>query len=226
MPRRLAILLTVAGALAAFGLLLAIHPVRDAVSAAGHGDLKALRAQLDSLGGWAVLLLIGIALVHVVLPFPAEIPTAAAGFALGFAIAFPLMLVAWVISCLCGYGIARVAGAPALDRLAGAERMAQADRLVERGGAGVLVAVRLVPLIPYTLVSLAAGATRVPLVRFVWTTAVGIAPLTALTALLGQRLQSPRLGDPVLWLALAAVLLLVALVRPVGKRLRRDAATR
>ena len=73
---------------------------------------------------------------------------------------------------------------------------------------------------PYNLVSFAAGATRVPLGRFTWTTAVGVMPLTALTALLGQRLQSPSFEDPVIWAVLGAVLLLVALARPVGRRLR------
>jgi uncharacterized membrane protein YdjX (TVP38/TMEM64 family) len=107
-----------------------------------------------------------------------------------------------------------------LDKLVGAERMARADALIDRGGWQILLFGRLIPIVPYNLVSFAAGATRVPLGRFTWTTAVGVAPLTALTALLGQRLQSPRLDDPVLWAVLGAVLLLAALAHPVGRRLR------
>ncbi len=165
-------------------------------------------------------MLVGIALVHVVVPFPAEIPTAAAGFVLGFGVAFPLMVAAWTISCLAAYGLARVVGPPVLDRLAGAERMERTDELIARGGWRILLIGRLIPIVPYNLVSFAAGATRVPLGRFTWTTAVGVMPLTALTALLGQRLQSPSFEDPVIWAVLGAVLLLVALARPVGRRLR------
>ena len=219
---RPSIILALAVTAAGCGGLFAVDPVRDAVSAATHGDLDGLRSELDALGATAALVLVGLALVHVVVPFPAEFPTAAAGFVFGFAIGFPLMVAAWTLSCLAAYALARVVGPPVLDRLFGRSRMEAADRLVARGGATILVVTRLVPLVPYNLVSFAAGATRVPLRRFTWTTAVGITPLTALTALLGERLQSPRLDDPVLWLVLAGVLGLVALARPLGRRLRHE----
>lgn len=221
MPReRLTILATIVAALAITGLLFAIEPIRDAVSAAFAGDLGQMRSELDSLGAAAALVLVGIALVHAIVPFPAEFPTAAAGFVFGFAIAFPLMVVAWTLSCLVAYALARGIGPPLLDRLAGKERMEATDKLIARGGWPILLAGRLIPVVPYNLVSYAAGATRVPLGRFTWTTAVGVAPLTALTALLGARLQEPRFDDPVLWLILLGVLVLLALARPLGRRLR------
>ena len=221
MPReRLTIILTIAAALAITGLLFAIDPIREAVTAAFRGDLGAMRDELDSLGALAALVLVGIALVHAIVPFPAEFPTAAAGFVFGFALGFPLMVFAWTLSCLVAYALARGVGPPLLDRLAGKERMEATDRLIARGGWPILLAGRLIPVVPYNLVSYAAGATRVPLGRFTWTTAVGVAPLTALTALLGQRLQEPRFDDPVLWLILLGVLVLLALARPVGRRLR------
>ena len=201
-------------------LLFAIDPVRDAISAAAHGDLGELRYELDRLGAAAAIVLIAIALVHVILPFPAELPTAAAGFVLGFWIAFPLMVLAWTISCVVAYLLARSLGRPVLDRFAGAERMERTSAMIDRGGARILILGRLIPIVPYNLVSFAAGAARVPMRRFIWTTAVGVAPLTALTALLGQRLQSPRFDDPVLWAVVVAVLMLVALAHPVGRRMR------
>ena len=99
-----------------------------------------MRSELDSLGALAALVLIGIALVHAVVPFPAEFPTAAAGFVFGFAIAFPLMVLAWTMSCLAAYLLARGVGPPVLDRLVGRERMEAADRLIARGGWQILVA--------------------------------------------------------------------------------------
>ena len=218
MPRqRLTILATIAAALAITGLLFAIDPIRDAVAAAFRGDLGAMREELDSLGAAAALVLVGIALVHAIVPFPAEFPTAAAGFVFGFALGFPLMVFAWTLSCLVAYALARGVGPPLLDRLAGKERMEATDRLIARGGWPILLAGRLIPIVPYNLVSYAAGATRVPPGRFAWTTAVGVMPLTAL---LGQRLQEPRFDDPVLWAILLGVIVLLALARPVGRRLR------
>ena len=217
---RLSILVTLTAAVALTGLLFAIEPIRDAVSAAFAGDLIEMRSELDSLGAAAALVLIGIALVHAVVPFPAEIPTAAAGFVFGFAVAFPLMVLAWTISCVAAYLLARGVGPPVLNRLAGRERMEATDRLIARGGWQILLAGRLIPIVPYNVVSYAAGATRVPIGRFTWTTAVGVMPLTALTALLGQRLQEPRFDDPVLWAVLGGVIVLLALARPLGRRLR------
>jgi uncharacterized membrane protein YdjX (TVP38/TMEM64 family) len=217
---RLTILATLVAAFALTGLLFAIEPIRDAVTAALRGDLGGMRQELDSLGGLAALVLIGIALLHAVVPFPAEFPTAAAGFVLGFAVAFPLMVLAWTISCVAAYALAAVVGPPVLDKLVGRERMEAADRLIARGGWPILLFGRLIPIVPYNVVSYAAGATKVPLARFTWTTTLGVMPLTALTALLGERLQSPRLDDPILWAVLVGVLLLVALARPVGRRLR------
>ena len=218
----LTVLLALAATAVVCGGLLAVEPVRDALSAATRGDLDGLRRELDALGAGAALVLVGLALVHAIVPFPAEFPTAAAGFVLGFAAGFPLMVAAWTVSCVAAYWLARVVGTPVLDRVVGHERMEAVDRLVARGGWLALLATRLVPLVPYNIVSYTAGVTRVPLGRFTWTTAVGVAPLTALTALLGQRLQSPRLDDPVLWIALAGVLGLVALARPLGRRLRHE----
>ena len=219
---RLTIIATVVATVALTGALFAIEPVRDAVSAALSGDLGRVRDELASLGAFAALVLIGIALVHVIVPFPAEFPTAAAGFVLGFGIAFPLMLFAWTLSCVVAYGFASVVGPPVLDRLVGNERMEATDRWIARGGWPVLLFARLIPIVPYNLVSYAAGATRVPVRRFAWTTAVGVAPLTALTALLGERLQAPKYDDPVLWLVVVGVLLLLALARPVGRHLRHE----
>ena len=218
---RLTVIAALAAAVLLTGLLFLIEPVRDAVTAALGGDLGRMRDELDALGPVAALVLIGIALVHVVVPFPAEFPTAAAGFVLGFGFGFPLMVFAWTLSCVAAYLLARAVGPPVLERLAGEERMAKADRLIERGGWPVLLLGRLIPIVPYNLLSFAAGATRVPLWRFTWTTAVGVAPLTGLTALLGERLQAPRFDDPVLWAVLAAVLLLVALARPARRHIRR-----
>ena len=83
--------------------------------------------------------------------------------------------------------------------------MEATDRLIARGGWQILLGGRLIPVVPYNVVSYAAGATRVPIGRFTWTTAVGVMPLTALTALLGARLQEPRFDDPVLWWPCSAV---------------------
>jgi hypothetical protein len=68
---------------------LAVTPVQNALGAAAHGDVGALRVQLRMLGAGGVLVLVAVVLAHTVVPFPAEIPVAVAGFVYGFAIALP-----------------------------------------------------------------------------------------------------------------------------------------
>ena len=81
------------------------------------------------------------------------------------------------------------------------------------GAASFLLACRLVPIVPFSLTGLVAGAARVPLWRFTWTTAVGYLPITAYFIYLGSKLEGFSLEDPVIWIGAAALLLALLGVR-------------
>jgi uncharacterized membrane protein YdjX (TVP38/TMEM64 family) len=78
---------------------------------------------------------------------------------------------------------------PLLDRWLGAKRFERIEARIERGGAKALIAVRLIPIFPFSIASYAAGAARVPLWRFIWTTAVGYLPITAASVYFGTKLD-------------------------------------
>jgi uncharacterized membrane protein YdjX (TVP38/TMEM64 family) len=155
--------------------------------------------------------------------YPAEILTAAAGFVYGFGLALPIVVAGWLLSALATYAMGRYAGRPLLHRIAGEQRFRAAERTIERGGAPVLLAARLVPVIPFSLTGYVAGAAHVPLWRFSWTTVAGFLPMTAVVVLLGSRLEELSLTDPLLYLALAPIGLLLLAARPVARRLRAPA---
>ena len=159
-------------------------------------------------------------LAHAVIPYPAEIPTAAAGFVYGFALALPIIVAGWLVSALATYAIGRFGARSLLHRLAGEQRFANAERAVLRGGAPVLLAARLVPVVPFSLTGYVAGAASVPLWRFSWTTVVGFLPLTVVFVLLGSRLEELSLSDPLLYAALAPILLLLFAAKPLARRMR------
>ena len=92
----------------------AIHPLRDALSAAAHGHLGQLRHQLRAGGVAGPLLLVGVVLAHTIVPFPAEIPTAVAGYVYGFAATLPLMSASFLASALIAYALAQHLGRPAI----------------------------------------------------------------------------------------------------------------
>ena len=81
--------------------------------------------------------------------------------------------------------------------------------MIERGGVTLLLALRLIPIVPFSLVCYAAGAARVPLWRFVWTTVVGYMPITALAVYFGTRLEGLSLTDPLVIGSAAALLALL-----------------
>jgi uncharacterized membrane protein YdjX (TVP38/TMEM64 family) len=203
--------ITLAGVALLALLVAAVPALRDAFSAAIQGDHEEVRREIDSLGAWGPLLILALALIHTVVFFPAEIVDAAAGYAYGFFPALALTMFGWLLSGLLCFAIGGSVARPLLDRWLGEERFERVEAMIERGGATLLLALRLIPILPFSIVSYAAGAARVPLWRFLWTTAVGYLPITALSVYFGTRLEGLSLTDPlVLGSALALLGLLVA----------------
>src|SRR4051794_7964992 len=139
---------------------------RHIVDATLNGDSKELRRSLRALGVGGVLVLLAVCLSHAIVPFPTELVTGAAGFVYGFWSALPLLLACWLASALLAYWLAERFGRPLARRLIGTNRLARAEELMALGGAGVLLSMRLIPLIPYNAICYAAGITRVPLRRY------------------------------------------------------------
>lgn len=204
-------------------LALQVPALHDALGHVLDGDTGALREQLRDLGVWGALVLFLLVLVHTVVPYPAELALAVAGYVYGFWIGVPLMLVSWLATGLLGYALGRSVGFPAARRLFGTARMVRMESLLNRAGALPLLAARLLPVVPFTLASLVAGALHVPLARFAWTTVVGYVPLTCAVVLLGGRLEHLSFGDPVLWAVVGLMVGLLAAARPVLRRLEGHA---
>jgi uncharacterized membrane protein YdjX (TVP38/TMEM64 family) len=208
-------------ALAAAALIvLAVHPLREAVGYVLHGDVHALREQLRGLGAWGAVVVVALIIAHAVLFFPAEIVNATAGLVYGFAVALPLVAVSWAVSGVLAYWLGVAAGRPLALRLMGEPRVARAELAIERGGVVALLLARLVPFVPYSLVGYVAGAAGVPLWRFVWTGFVGILPITAAATYLGHSLDNLSASDPLLWVALGVLAALAALTVITTRRLR------
>ncbi|MFL5908041.1 MAG: TVP38/TMEM64 family protein [Solirubrobacterales bacterium] len=203
---------TVTGILIGVAVALAIPSLRDAVGDAVHGETASLRHDLSgNVGGF--LLVLWLALVHVIVWYPAEILDAATGYVFGFGVGFPLVLGCWMVSGLGAYAVGRHFARPLLYRVAGEQRFNRIEELIERGGISVLIGARLIPIVPFSLMGYVCGATRVPLWRFTWTTAVGYAPITAYFTYLGSRLKSFSAEDPIVWIGGGALLLSLFAVR-------------
>jgi uncharacterized membrane protein YdjX (TVP38/TMEM64 family) len=199
-------------------LVIAIEPLRDAATAAIRGDSAEVRDSLDSLGVAGPLLIVALAVMHSFVWYPAEIIDAAAGFLYGFFPALGLAMAGWMLSGLICFAIGRSLARPLLDRWFGQERFERIESAIERGGATLMLAMRLIPILPFSIVSYAAGAARVPTWRFVWTTAIGYLPITALAVYFGTKLEGLSLTDPIVLGTAAALLVLLFVGHRIARR--------
>ena len=209
-PSRAAIAISLAAIAAIVLLVVLVRPLRDAVGDALSGDTESLREDLTGLGAGGVALVLALAVAHSVIWYPTEILNAAAGYIYGFWWALPLMMFGWVINGIICYFIGMYAARPALLRLVGEERFVRYERVVEDGGVTLLLAMRLIPIVPFSLFSYVAGSAEVPLWRFVWTTAVGYLPISALfvySARGWRSSRSPTRSSGSAWSLIALLLL-------------------
>jgi uncharacterized membrane protein YdjX (TVP38/TMEM64 family) len=198
-------------------LVLAIDPLRDAFGDVVSGNTESLREDLENPGG--ALIVLALALVHSVVWYPTEILSAATGYVFGFWVALPLLMAGWALNAIVSYWIGRAAARPLLWRWLGRERLETYEELVSRGGVTLLLGMRLVPLVPFSVFSYAAGSARVPVWRFMWTTMVGYLPLTAVFAYVGSRLEELSLNDPILWIGAVVLVGLLLLTRRLARSL-------
>jgi phosphatidylserine/phosphatidylglycerophosphate/cardiolipin synthase-like enzyme/uncharacterized membrane protein YdjX (TVP38/TMEM64 family) len=109
------------------------------------------------------------------------------------------------------YGIGRVLGRDAVRRLAGSRLNALSRRLARRGLLAML-AVRLVPVAPFTVVNLICGASHIRFRDFLLGTLVGMAPgilaVTIFADRIGASLRNPSPESLGLMAAVAAALAL------------------
>jgi uncharacterized membrane protein YdjX (TVP38/TMEM64 family) len=224
-PRWIEIAFGLTGLVLGAGLVALVPDLRHAVSLALHGNLNGLHHQFRGLGADGVALLLGLIMAHAILFYPTEIVTATAGFVYGFLPGLALVMVGWLLSGLFAYLLGRTIGRPFIHVVFGKRRFAQLEHAVEQGGTSLLLAVRLIPVVPFSLTGYVAGATHVSVWRFSWTTVVGYLPLTALVGYLGSEAKSLSLSDPRLWGAVVLMIVMLGAARLVSLErmtLKRD----
>jgi len=142
---------------------------------------------------WSPAALMGLCLVAGVLPLPALIPVAAAGFLLGIFVGSLVAVVGTTLGACAAFLLARTAARDWVARwitLGG--RLAVLDRAVGEQGFKIVFLTRLSPLAPFLSLNYAFGLTRVSFRQYAWGTLLGGAPGTTLFVLCGAGLHSLR----------------------------------
>jgi uncharacterized membrane protein YdjX (TVP38/TMEM64 family) len=169
--------------------------------APGVADVVAL---VRGWGRWGWAASIGLMVLHSFLPLPAEVIPLANGMLYGAPLGVALTWSGAMLGAALSFALARGLGRPFVRLVAGERAWRRVESVSPTPG--TLIFVRLVPLISFNLVNYAAGVLGVPWWRFLWTTALGILPLTVVMVVMGNAM----LAAP-LWAWLAAALALVAL---------------
>ncbi len=147
-----------------------------------------------------------VMIVHAFVPFPAEAAAMAIGALFGPGLGTLLTWTGAMIGATLSYALARWVGARLPSRRGGRAGLGQLQRWSSNAGASGWLLARLIPLISFNLLNYAAGLARLPAVTFLWTTAVGILPLTVASVALGGGLSSlpAWLWPPLMVLVVAA----------------------
>jgi phospholipase D1/2 len=171
---------------------------------------------LQSLnGGWAIFAVVAIFVLAGLVVFPVTVLIAATAAVFG---AWPGVLYAaagTMVSALATYAIGRWLGPNGLRQFFG-PRTNVLTRSFARRGIPAVTLVRIVPVAPFSLVNLAAGAFRIPLPDYLIGTAIGLAPGLGLMSLLGDNLID-MIREPTLsGIAIVVAVLAVAIGLSIG----------
>jgi len=215
------------GRLIALGTLLALlvalacawrfTPLRDYI------DIAALATLSQRFAGSPLLPLAVLAayFVGALLVIPLTVLIAVTGLVFGPVVGGVYALTCATLTSIVIYLVGRRLGRDTLRRVAGRRVNEVSERLAQRGVATVFL-VRLLPIAPFTIVNLVAGASHIRLRDFVLGTIAGLAPGTVLLMLFVDRLVDAIMhpGWPTVLLLVAAAVLIMAAAVIVRKRAR------
>jgi phospholipase D1/2 len=183
-------------ALAAVALILLLWRYADLRGLAEPGALEGLLADIAA-NPLAPVVVVALFVCAGLVGFPVTVLIAATAVSFGAWPGLPYAAAGSMASATVTYGVGSWLGAGVLRRLLG-PRLNRIRRGVARRGILAITAVRLVPVAPFTLVNLAAGALKVSLPDYLIGTALGLVPGLAAMSLLGDRLAR-ILTDPTLF---------------------------
>jgi uncharacterized membrane protein YdjX (TVP38/TMEM64 family) len=198
--RGLALLLALGG----MGWLLSTHGVPTAAE---------VRALVVGAGVWAPALYVAVFASLTLVAAPRNVLTTVGAALFGVAGGIGLSWLAALLGAAAGFGVGRVLGADAVERLTRG-RLERVSAALRDHGIESVIAARLMPVVPFAAVNYGAGVLGVRFAHFALGTAVGIIPGTVAYAVLGAY----ALDDPWLVAAVGAGLLALFVVGTVVVR--------
>jgi uncharacterized membrane protein YdjX (TVP38/TMEM64 family) len=162
---------------------------------------------------WAPLLVTGVYVVGGLVAFPVLILIGATAAAFGPVVGLAYAAVGSLSSAVVTYAVGLMLGRETLRKVMGPRARRLQQRIV-KGGVLAVAAIRLVPIAPFSIVNLVAGASEIKLGAFMAGTILGMAPglllMSALGHQIGRIISDPKPTDIAILLAVGLCWLAVA----------------
>jgi uncharacterized membrane protein YdjX (TVP38/TMEM64 family) len=168
-------------------LMLALAWHYTPLAAFAEPDLVRDSLSTFARGAWAPFIVVGVFVVAGLLVFPLIILIVATAAAFGPWLGFAYAAVGALASALVTYAIGAKLGKESLRNLLG-PRLNRVREKIAKQGVIAIAAIRLVPLAPFSIVNLVAGASEIRLVDYVLGTALGLAPGMLLLSAVGHQI--------------------------------------
>ncbi len=150
----------------------------------GTPDIAAMRSRVDAAGMWGPALFFALYTGLALIPCPKALLTAAGGALFGLWAGAALSLAGALVGAVISFGVGRLLGRDAVDRLIRG-RLARVDALLSDHGLSAVLVVRLVPLVPFIAINYASGLSGVRFRHYVLGSALGMVPGSLAYAALG-----------------------------------------
>jgi phospholipase D1/2 len=178
------------------------------LSALAHPDnIRQWLLDIAEIPGAPLIVLAAFILGGLVV-FPVTLLIAATAAAFGPWLGFALASIGAIASAVVTYGIGAAIGREAMETLMG-PRLHRVRRSIAERGVLAVAAIRLVPIAPFTLVNLVAGASKIPFADYVFGTIFGLAPGLIMMSALGHQVWS-IISEPTLTNLLLFILAVLA----------------
>ncbi len=209
---------------AVLGVLLVVGAVLAAIL--DLPDVEEVRAWVDGAGRarWAAMV-VALALV-LLAPVPRTALSILVGLVAGFGPGLAVALAGALLAALAAFGLSRTLGRSAATRLAGA-RLGRIDELLARRGFATVLTGRLLPVVPFVVLSYAAGLTATRWGPYVAATALGLVPSTVVQVGIGASVGAVASNaTPLSLLPLSVAAVVVVVVAGGAWRRRQRAVAR
>ncbi|MFD7655958.1 TVP38/TMEM64 family protein [Actinosynnema sp. NPDC059797] len=175
-----------------------------------------VRGWVDAAGPAAPLVFVAVCAAGSSVLVPKPVLSVLGGVVFGPWLGAGVVVAGVTLGALVGFALSRGLGRDAVRPAEG--RFARVDRVLERHGFAAVVALRLLPVVPFGLVNYTAGLTGVRVGSFAAGTALGVVPATLVYTATGASLTTMTTGG---WLLAGAAVALPALVGFAVFRVRR-----